>query len=256
VTPAVNAFHTKDVWMHVASNAEPGIIEGAPLVSVDSGEVALDGLRVDDVRAVEQTKRPARLWGLALALRAREQSWRTVHVKEAWPGVVAYRFGADVPAAVVKSVIMTAGHAGARRGSVLVAIARERDARSAMARLAVDPLMIAEPHANLLYVHVAHNLVEYAWNWSGANALSRVALDEPDASRAFGASVARLWQSEGLHRDPHDGRFDQAIVHVDNDVRFATLVAQLDALCAARRIVHETGRDRNVCALTLNVAED
>jgi hypothetical protein len=49
------------------------------------------------------------------------------------------------------------------------------------------------------------------------------------------AALNREWEAHGVHRAPNDRALDQAVLHVQNDLPFAEIVAVLDALHAPRR---------------------
>jgi biopolymer transport protein ExbD len=67
------------------------------------------------------------------------------------------------------------------------------------------------------------------------------------------AKVAEEWRTSGAHRAPSDARFDQAVVHVPDDVRYAELVAVMDAVSSPRRSVSNAGKlaDRAAFDVTL-----
>jgi hypothetical protein len=256
-TPAPRGQPT---WLPSARNAEEGIIEGVPLISVEGADVVVDGLRIGDVGAIVAAGRPSRIDALFHALRARREAWLTTHPGEAWPGVVAYRFGRAVPAAVVKSVVLTAGYAACPSGSLLVET--RGDSRSRVGRLAVYPLMVAEPDEKILTVEVKSDAFVLAWKDSRSAVPTKVVPRElatethPVELPALAAEVAAMWEAAGIHRTPADPRVDQAIVHVDDAVPYEIVVAVLDAIYAPRRSMLVGKREARVPALNVTLAGD
>lgn len=70
---------------------------------------------------------------------------------------------------------------------------------------------------------------------------------------ALAAKVADEWRTSGAHRTASDPRFDQAVVHVADDVSYAELVAVMDAVSAPKRSVGAAGKvvDRAAFDVTL-----
>ena len=52
---------------------------------------------------------------------------------------------------------------------------------------------------------------------------------------ALSEAISREWSAQGEHRDASDEQRDHAVLHLQNDVPFAEVVAVLDALQAPRR---------------------
>jgi hypothetical protein len=53
----------------------------------------------------------------------------------------------------------------------------------------------------------------------------------------LGAKIAEEWRANGSHRDPSDRRFDQAVLHTGDQLRFGEIVAIIDAIHAPKRQV-------------------
>lgn len=256
-TPAPRGLPT---WLPPSENGEEGTIEGVPLISVDGLDLLVDGLRIGDVSRAVKEGRPTRLDALFDALRSRREAWLTTHSGEAWPGVVAYRFGPDVPAAVVKSVVLTSGYAACPNGSFMVETRGEGHKR--VGRLAVDPLMVTEPDEKILTVEVKKDAFVVSWKETKSTGRTKVlpraaaAESAPSDLSALTSEVAATWEAAGLHRSPTDKRFDQAILHVDDEVPYKVLVAVVDALYGPRRSMQVGRHEERVPALNVNLAGD
>jgi hypothetical protein len=260
-TPSATAAPAgQTAWLPVAQNGELDIIEGAPLVAVDGSELVVDGLRIGDVSAALKEGRPTRLGPLFDALRSRREAWLSIHPGEPWPGVVAYRFGPEVSAAVVKSVVLTSGYAACPNGSFLVET--RADGHRRVGRLAVDPLMVTEPDEKIFTVDVKKEAFVVTWRETKTTgrtkAIPRTVATEshPITLSALATEVTAMWEAAGLHRAANDKRFDQVILHVDDAVPYAILVAVIDALYAPRRSLQVGRRDERVPALNVNLASD
>lgn len=258
---AIPAPRGRPTWLPVSRNGELDTIEGVPLISVDGADLLVDGLRVGDVNAVLKGGRTTRLDALFEALRSRRDAWLGTHAGEAWPGVVAYRFHPEVPAAVVKSVVITAGYAACPNGSFLVEM--RGDGRKRVGRLAVDPLMVTEPEENILVVEVKKDAFVVTWREPKGKGRTKV-LPRPAAAGEAGApelsalesEIDAMWGASGLHRAASDKRFDQAVLHVDDAVPYELLIAVVDALYAPRRSLQVGRHEERVPALNVNLASD
>lgn len=258
---ATAAPRGRPTWLPVARNGELDTIDGVPLISVDGADLLVDGLRIGDVNGPLKEGRPTRLAPLFEALRSRREAWLTVHAGEAWPGVVAYRFHPEVSAAVVKSVVLTAGYAACPNGSFLVEM-RSGEGRHRVGRLPVDPLMMAEPDEKILTVDVKPDAFVVTWKDTKSTGRTKVIPRPPTTDgdaidlSALEAQVDALWGAAGLHRAATDKRFDQAILHVDNGAPYKLLVAVVDALYGPRRSMQVGRHEERVPALNVNLAGD
>lgn len=247
-------------WLPTSQNGELDTIDGAPLIAVDGSELVVDGLRIGDVSGVSKDGRATRLDTLFDALRSRREAWLSTHSGEAWPGVVAYRFGPEISAAVVKSVVLTAGYAACPNGSFLVET--RGDGHRRVGRLTVDPLMVAEPEEKIFVVDVKKEAFVVSWRETKTTgrtkAIPRTGAteSEPITLTALATEISAMWEAAGLHRAATDKRFDQVILHVDNAVPYKLLVAVIDAINAPRRSVQVGRRDERVPALNVNLAAD
>jgi hypothetical protein len=249
---AVAAPRGRSTWLPAAQNGELDTIEGAPLISVDGEDVLLDGLRVGDVHAVLAKGRSARVDALFAALRSRREAWLATHAGEPWPGVVAYRFHPEVSAAVVKSVVLTAGYAACPNGSFLVEMTA--DGRKRVGRLPIDPLMVTEPEEKVLSVDVKKDAIVVTWKETKGASPTKVIPSLDVAS--LESEVDAMWSASGLHRSPSDKRFDQAVLHVDDVLPYKTLIAIVDALYAPRRSMQVGRHEERVPALNVNLAPE
>ncbi len=84
---------------------------------------------------------------------------------------------------------------------------------------------------------------EFSLVWKqGATVISEVKVPKPDQAKAEFPRYPELakkfeeeWKQQGQHKDPADGKLDQAILHTDNRLPFKEIVAVLDALYAPKR---------------------
>jgi biopolymer transport protein ExbD len=62
------------------------------------------------------------------------------------------------------------------------------------------------------------------------------------------------WKSVGQHRDPTDRKFDQAILHTDNDTAYMFVVGVIDAIYQAHRNLAVGGKTESVPAFNVTFA--
>lgn len=259
----------KSTWLPRAQNGAPESIEGVPLLSVDGSSLLIDGLRIGELSESLRNGRTTRLDPLFEALRSRREGWLTTHPGEAWPGVVTYVFHPETSAAVVKSVVLTSGYAACPNGSFLVEAPTAE--RRRVGRLAIDPLMVSEPEEKVFTVRVTKDAVVVAWRETKTTGRTQTI---PVSSAATGASLGvldaswlsamstlhaeldLLWTSVGLHQVPTDTRFDQVILHVDDEVPYKVLIAVVDAIYEPRRTLQVGRHEERVPALNVNLASD
>jgi hypothetical protein len=67
--------------------------------------------------------------------------------------------------------------------------------------------------------------------------VARAVVEEGGEPRfpALEDAITREWQAQDTHRAASDPKLDHAVLHVQNDLPFAEIVALLDALHAPRR---------------------
>ncbi len=68
------------------------------------------------------------------------------------------------------------------------------------------------------------------------------------------AKVASEWSSAGAHRDASDRRFDQAILHTDNETPYASIVGVMDAVSQVHRPLEIGRKVESVPAFNLTFA--
>jgi biopolymer transport protein ExbD len=66
--------------------------------------------------------------------------------------------------------------------------------------------------------------------------------------------VASEWMATGMHRDASDRRFDQAVLHSDNGVPYASIVGVMDALLQVQRPIDVGKKVEKVSAFNLTFA--
>ena len=68
--------------------------------------------------------------------------------------------------------------------------------------------------------------------------------------------IAEEWKSAGVHRDPTDKKFDHAVVHAGNDMRYGEIVAVMDAVSRPKRGVAQSGKTEQTAAFEMTFATD
>lgn len=68
------------------------------------------------------------------------------------------------------------------------------------------------------------------------------------------AKIESEWKSVGGHRDPTDKKFDQAILHTDNETPYVFLVGVIDAIYSPHRPFMIQGKPENVPAFNVTFA--
>jgi biopolymer transport protein ExbD len=66
--------------------------------------------------------------------------------------------------------------------------------------------------------------------------------------------VASEWRTTGMHRDASDPKFDQAVLHSDNGVPYASIVGVMDALLQVQRPIEVGKKVEKVSAFNLAFA--
>ena len=64
------------------------------------------------------------------------------------------------------------------------------------------------------------------------------------------------WRAKGQHASPADRKFDQAVLHTDNETEFASLVGAIDAVYRPRRDVRVGAKTEKTPAFNLTFAAD
>jgi len=65
------------------------------------------------------------------------------------------------------------------------------------------------------------------------------------------AKVESEWKTVGTHRDPTDKKFDQAILHTDNETPYGAIIGVIDAVYQAHRPFSAGGKTENVPAFNV-----
>jgi biopolymer transport protein ExbD len=65
------------------------------------------------------------------------------------------------------------------------------------------------------------------------------------------AKVESEWKTVGTHRDPTDKKFDQAILHTDNETPYGAIIGVIDAVYQVHRPYSAGGKTENVPAFNM-----
>jgi biopolymer transport protein ExbD len=65
------------------------------------------------------------------------------------------------------------------------------------------------------------------------------------------AKVESEWKTVGTHRDPSDKKFDQAILHTDNETPYGAIIGVIDAVYQVHRPFSAGGKTENVPAFNM-----
>ncbi|MBN9165404.1 MAG: biopolymer transporter [Myxococcales bacterium 68-20] len=68
------------------------------------------------------------------------------------------------------------------------------------------------------------------------------------------AKIEQEWKTAGSHRDPSDKKFDQAILHTDNETPYVYLIGVIDAIYKAHRPFNVGGKAEQVPAFNVTFA--
>jgi hypothetical protein len=218
----------------------------APHVVLSGTKVFVDDTLVDDTRELVALGRLERVDGLFEALKA---------LREARPErVVVFWFDAMAPALAVKSVFQTAAYSGFPNGSFAVRRARTGD----VARINADARVPGPPFNGKLatasdpfVLHVESRQGKVQLVWKTGNQVVQT-LDVPDGG--LPAMIQEQWQRYGGHREASDPHFDQAVLHVDNQARFAAIVGVIDTMYEPQRDYSNEGVVKRVPAMNVTLA--
>jgi len=75
---------------------------------------------------------------------------------------------------------------------------------------------------------------KYVLVWKQGSTVVRT-VDVKRDPHALADKVSGEWQATGVHRDATDKSFDRAVVHAPNDMRYAELIAVMDAVAQQKR---------------------
>ena len=68
------------------------------------------------------------------------------------------------------------------------------------------------------------------------------------------SKIEQEWKSAGAHRDPSDKKFDQAILHTDNETPYVYLIGVIDAIYKPQRPLNVGGKAEQVPAFNVTFA--
>jgi len=68
------------------------------------------------------------------------------------------------------------------------------------------------------------------------------------------AKISSEWSTVGQHRDPSDKKFDQAILHTDNETPYVYLIGVIDAIYQPHRPYNISGKAEQVPAFNVTFA--
>lgn len=68
------------------------------------------------------------------------------------------------------------------------------------------------------------------------------------------SKIEQEWKAAGTHRDPSDKKFDQAILHTDNETPYVYLIGVIDAIYQPQRAFNVGGKAEMVPAFNVTFA--
>lgn len=68
------------------------------------------------------------------------------------------------------------------------------------------------------------------------------------------SKIEQEWKSAGSHRDPSDRKFDQAVLHTDNETPYVYLIGVIDAIYQPHRPLNVGGKTEMVPAFNVTFA--
>jgi hypothetical protein len=68
------------------------------------------------------------------------------------------------------------------------------------------------------------------------------------------AKIESEWKTVGQHRDGSDKKFDQAVLHTDNETAYFFLIGVIDAIYAAKRPYNLSGKAEQVPSFNVTFA--
>jgi biopolymer transport protein ExbD len=103
---------TPDPYVKLASAVNGADLADAPMVTVTSHLILVDGVAAGSSRAIEESGRMTRIDELGKLLTHKRELWQSVQPNKTFPGECVLQIDRDAPAVVVKSVFQTAVQAG------------------------------------------------------------------------------------------------------------------------------------------------
>jgi len=70
----------------------------------------------------------------------------------------------------------------------------------------------------------------------------------------LGAKIESEWKTTGQHRDATDKKFDQAVLHTDNETPYVNLIGVIDAIYTPKRDYGAGGKTEKMPALNVTFA--
>ena len=83
--------------------------------------------------------------------------------------------------------------------------------------------------------------------------MSTVVPSSPRSS-PIAAKIESEWKTVGGHRDATDKKFDQAILHTDNETPYVYLIGVIDAIYQPRRPFNVAGQAQQVPSFNVTFA--
>lgn len=94
----------------------------------------------------------------------------------------------------------------------------------------------------------------------GSTVVSSVDVPRKDGADGKGgypelaAKIDAEWKTNGAHRDGSDKKFDQAILHTDNETKYSYVIGVIDAIYAPKRKFRMGAKDEDVSAFNVTFA--
>jgi hypothetical protein len=70
----------------------------------------------------------------------------------------------------------------------------------------------------------------------------------------LGEKIASEWKTTGQHRDATDKKFDQAVLHTDNETPYVNLIGVIDAIYTPQRDYAAGGKNAKVASFNVTFA--
>lgn len=214
----------KKLTIPTAKNGVDGSTD-VPRIKVDDEHVSVDDVKVADVATLDVDGRTHRIDDEFNALKNTREAWRSAHPGKPLPGIALFDFDRATSAAVVKSVLHTAGYAAYPLASLEV-----QTPSGGLAQIWVDvpiprkgessaPIEMAAP----FWVEVTSTTIAVEWH-DGEKTDHAAASSPEDLTAQLRALTAR--------HPPPNSKPVHASLFVANDISYERIVAILDAMSA------------------------
>jgi biopolymer transport protein ExbD len=112
-----------------------------------------------------------------------------------------------------------------------------------------DGTVVLQPVEKVLHVTVRPDSFLLTWR-QGAVVVSEVTVERGPGYdvTALKAKIAEEWVLHGSHKDPHDPKLDQVVLHTDDRLPFREITSVLDAVEGTRRPMILASREEAVGA--------